>query len=99
MVQIHGIGGIPEPVPDRPNGPRDRRGNNSVNQETSRDGVDISAQGRQAADIARVRAIADQEPDIRPERVAEAREAIERGDYKKEEIIVEIAKRLENLLS
>ena len=99
MVQIQGIGGIPEPTPDRPNGPRDRRGNNSVNPETSRDGVDISAQGRQAADVARVRAIADQEPDIRPERVAEAREAIERGDYKKEEIIVEIAERLRNLLS
>ena len=99
MVTIHGVGGIPEPTPDRPSGLRDKRRDPNVNSDSRRDGVDISSQGRQAADISRIRAIADQEPDIRPERVEQARLAIENGDFKKEDVIVEIAKRLENLLS
>lgn len=99
MATIHGLGGVPEPTPDRPSGPKDRRKDNNVNANTKRDGVDISSQGQQAADVARIKALAGQESDIRPERVEQAREAIENGDYKKESVIVEIAKRLEDLLS
>lgn len=99
MVNIHGVGGVPEPTPDRPSGPRDKRRDSNVNSDSRRDGVDISSQGRQAADISRIKAIADQEPDIRLERVEQARQAIDNGDFKKESVIVEIAKRLENLLS
>lgn len=99
MVNIHGVGGVPEPTPDRPSGSRSKRRDNNVNPESRRDGVDISSQGRQAADISRIKAIADQVPDIRADRVEQARQAIENGDYKKEAVIVEIAKRLENLFS
>ncbi len=99
MVNIQGLGGVPEPTPDRPSGSRDKRRDTNVNPDSRRDGVDISSQGRQAADISRIKAIADQEPDIRAERVEQAREAVEKGLYKQESVIVEIAKRLENLLS
>jgi anti-sigma28 factor (negative regulator of flagellin synthesis) len=100
MVTIHGVGGVPEPTPDRSSGARDKRRDNNVNSEGGRkDGVDISSQGHQAADIARIKAIADQEPDIRPDRVEQARQAIDNGAHKDEGVIVEIAKRLENLLS
>ncbi len=99
MVNIHGLGGVPEPTSDRPSGSREKRRDNNVNADNRRDGVDISSQGRQAADISRIKAIADQEPDIRPDRVEQARQSIENGAYKKESVIVEIAKRLENLFS
>ena len=65
MVSIHGVGGVPEPTSDRPSGAKGKRKDNNVNSDSRRDGVDISSQGRQAADISRIKAIADQEPDIR----------------------------------
>jgi len=99
MVNIHGVGGVPEPTSDRPSGTRDKRRDNNVNADSRQDGVDISSKGRQAADIARIKAIADQEPDVRPDRVDQARQAIENGDHKKESVIVEIAKRLEDLIA
>lgn len=99
MVNIHGIGGVPEPTPDRASGARGKRGDNDVNSDSRRDGVDISQQGREAADISRLRAIAAGLPDIRAERVEQARLAIEKGAHKDEGIIVEIARRLEKLFS
>lgn len=98
MINIQGLGGVPEPTPDRPSGPGDKRRDNYVISGTQRDGVNISSEGRQAADISRIRALADQEPDIRPDRVEQARRAIENGEHKQESVIVEIAKRLEDLL-
>jgi anti-sigma28 factor (negative regulator of flagellin synthesis) len=98
MVSIHGLGGVPEPVPDKGSGVRDRR-REPVDNKAPQDGVEISSQGRQASDVSRAVAIARQEPDVRPDKVEAAKDAIERGDHKKLQTIIEVAKRIERLLS
>lgn len=97
MGGVTGINGLP-PTPERPADARDRTKSTDAPAAPQKDGVEISSQGQKAADTAKVFALAKQEPDIRPEKVAAAKAAIERGDYKLDNRIAEVAKKLLKLL-
>lgn len=92
MGGVTGINGLP-PTPERPADARERKSTDAP-AASQQDGVQISSEGQKAADTAKVFAVARKEPDIRPEKVAAAKAAIERGDYKLENRIAEVAKKL-----
>ena len=96
MVGVKGIGGIPEPTPERPANVRDRKRDEV--QRSSQDDVQISSKAQEAAGVARLVRMASDEPEVRPERVAAAKDNIERGDYKQRGVVVEVARRISRLL-
>lgn len=93
MVGVKGVTGIPEPSPERSTNVRDRK-RTGESGAPAKDGVRISPEAKEAADTARLVQLANEEPDIRAEKVDAAREALERGDYKIPSVIAEVAKRL-----
>lgn len=100
MVAIQGVGGIPEPKPEGPG--RVRRDRDAEARETTasggaasaKDGVSISEQAKQAAEIARIVQLSKADGDTRAERVEAARERIARGDYKNPEVVAKVAERM-----
>lgn len=98
MAGINGVGGIPEPIPVRPANTRDRKGDVQSTSSTSRDGVAISSQAQEAAEVARLAQSSGASSDVRAERVTAARESLDRGDYKRQDIIEEVAKRISKYL-
>ncbi len=100
MVGIQGLGGVPEPKPERPASTRERNAEASAATGLSKDGVEISSVAQAAAaSIAKtIQAAKVNVPDVRQERVEAAREAIERGDYKKPEIVATVAQRISKYL-
>jgi len=96
MVGIYGIGGPQEPRPDRPSSVRDNRPSPSTDKEPASDGVVISSEAQAAAAITKtLQAGVD---DVRSERVEAARQAIERGDYRRPEVAKVVAERISRLL-
>jgi flagellar biosynthesis anti-sigma factor FlgM len=101
MVGIQGIAGVPEPnKPDRSSGSRDQAKSGQTEDSTSSnsDGVEISSAAQAAAQIAQSLKLTENQSDIRADRVAAAKAAIERGDYKKPEIVEAVAQRIAKLL-
>lgn len=98
MVGIQGIGGVPEPKSDRPANVRERDNAASTKASGASDGVVISSEAQAAASIARSIDVASVQPEVRSERVEAAREAIERGDYQKPDIVAEVANRINKFL-
>jgi len=99
MVGIQGIGGIPEPRPERPSNTRDNRTGPSADAEQqSSDGVVISSEAQAAAAVARIIQASESQPEVRTERVEEARAAVERGDFRRPEVVRVVAERLSRLL-
>jgi len=100
MVGIQGVGGVPEPKPDRPANVRDRKRQDEVQSTAqAQDGVQISSEAQQAASVARIVQLANQGQDVRAERVAAAKEAIAREDYKLPDVVREVAKRLSEYIT
>lgn len=97
MAGIQGLGGIPEPAPERPVTSRDRRRDDAAAPTASADDVLISSEAQAAAKISSYVQSAQQDT-IRQDRVDQARQAIENGDYKKQDVVSEIAKRLSKIL-
>ena len=98
MVGIQGLGGVEGPRPDRPAGARDRKDNTSPSTESGKDGVIISTAAQAAVAIANTVQASDGQPDIRAERVAEAREALERGDHKDPDVVAVVVDRISKFL-
>ena len=103
MVGIQGLGGVPEPKPDRPAKVRSEREGAATRGTASgsagsQDAVKISNEAQAAAEVTRLVAASAAESDIRVDRVAEAREAIERGDYKNPEIVAKVAQKVSKYL-
>ena len=100
MVGIQGLGGVPEPKPERPASVRERNAAAGSASESSKDGVEISnAAQAAAASIAKtIQAAQTNIPDVREERVEAARQAIERGDYRRPEIVAKVADRISKYL-
>jgi len=98
MVGINGIGGIPEPLPDRPANVRDRK-REVENASVREDGVQISSEAREAASSARLASPVRGGDEVRAEQVAAAKERIERGDFKLPEVVAEVARRLSKYLT
>lgn len=94
MVGIQGVGGVSEPKPEGPNGIRDRKKVDAETVAKPEDGVVISSEAQAAASLAYVVEAANNQPDLRADRVESAKVAIERGDYKKPEVVSEVADRI-----
>ncbi len=102
MVGIQGIAGVPDPSkPERPSGTRSNSksaaadaGSNTANS----DDVVISNQAQAAAQVIDALSSAENQPDIRADRVAAAKAAIERADYKNPDVVEVVAQRISKFL-
>lgn len=97
MVSVRGVGGVPEPAPGRAADARERKRAEAT--DTSRqDDVRISPEAQEAAQVSRLVEVARQESDIRADRVTAAKDRIERGEYKRADVVAKVAKRIEPYL-
>lgn len=96
MVGIQGLGGVQEPEPNRPANVRDQAESTAASK--GKDDLVISSAAQAAATLATTIQAAATIPDVRADRVAAAREAIERGDYKRPDIVAQVADRINKLL-
>ena len=105
MVVIQGLGGIPEPKPERSDKVRSERDNTArtnasqANGAAPKDDVTISSEAQAAAEVARALQMARTQDDIRADKVAQARERIERGEYRNPEVVAKVAERIMKYLS
>ncbi len=97
MVGIQGVGGIPEPKPERPAKVREKETEVSQNS-LVKDGVLISSEAQAAAKLARTLQSALETQDVRAERVSAARERIDRGEYRNPEVVAKVAERISKYL-
>lgn len=97
MVGIQGVGGVPEPKPERPAKVREKETDVSQNS-LVKDGVLISSEAQAAAKLARTLQSALETQDVRAERVAAARERIDRGEYRNPEVVAKVAERISKYL-
>lgn len=99
MSGVHGIGGVFGPTPERPSDVRDQqRPEEAGTSPRPEDGVEISPAAQEAAGVARLVQLAQEGEEIRTERVAAAKESIERGDFKRPEVVAEVARRISQFL-
>jgi anti-sigma28 factor (negative regulator of flagellin synthesis) len=96
MVAIHGIGGIPEPTPERPAKVRDAREREAV--ASAQDGVAISSEAQAAARLTQLVQEANATADLRAERVESARENLRRGDYRNPDVVAKVAEKISKYL-
>ena len=97
MVGIQGVGGIPEPKSERPAKVREKETEVTQNS-LVKDGVLISSEAQAAAKLARTLQSALETQDVRAERVAAARERIDRGEYRNPEVVAKVAERISKYL-
>ena len=103
MVAIKGLGGIPEPKPERPAKVRNERDNpasSSVGggQAASKDGLQISSEAQAAAEVARLIQVTQAQNDVRADKVEGARQRIEQGEYKNPDVVAKVAERINRIL-
>ena len=96
MGGIQGINGLP-PTPDRPGETRDRNRSEKAENKPA-DGVSLSSEAQGAANAAEAVQLAASESDVRPDRVAAARAALDAGEYKLDDRLSEVAKKLLRIL-
>jgi flagellar biosynthesis anti-sigma factor FlgM len=99
MVGIQGLGGIPEPKSGGPSKTRNERetiarDGSATSAASSGDDVSISSEARAAAEIGRLAVLAKTQDDIRADRVAQAKQNIEKGLYKDPEVVAKVAEKL-----
>jgi len=97
MVAIQGLGGIPEPKPEQPSKVRKDRETASGTggaAASDQDDVVISSEARAAAAVARIITTSLETSDVRADKVAAARERLERGDYKDPSNVAKTASKL-----
>jgi anti-sigma28 factor (negative regulator of flagellin synthesis) len=97
MGGISGVGGVGGPAPERPADVRSREREQAENTRP-RDGVAISADAERASEASRVVQSLRNQDEVRQERVEQARAALERGEYRDETVLREVAQRLLRLL-
>lgn len=101
MVGIQGIAGVPEPnKTDRSSGSRDQSKSGQTEDVSSSDsdGVKISNEGQAALLVAQSLKLTENQSEIRADRVVAAKASIERGEYKKPEVVEAVAQRINKLL-
>jgi anti-sigma28 factor (negative regulator of flagellin synthesis) len=102
MVGIQGIAGVPEPnKPERSANTRDNAKPEAAGEGFSgadTDGVSISNAAQAAAQVVEALKLTSTQSDIRADRVAAAKVAIERGDYKQPDIVEAVAQRINKYL-
>jgi anti-sigma28 factor (negative regulator of flagellin synthesis) len=98
MVAIQGIGGVPEPKPGGAAKVRDTKEQDAAKATDPKDGVVISSEAQAAARIAQIIQASAGQADVRAVRVAAAKENIERGEYKKPEVVAKVAEKVSKYL-
>ena len=101
MVGVQGVGGVQEPnKPERSTNAKDNTRAQEVETESSAssDDLTISSEAAAAARVAASIKAAENQPDIRADRVAAAKAAIERGDYKNPEVVESVAQKISKYL-
>jgi len=97
MVGINGIGGVPEPKPERLTKVREKE--YEVGQAApQRDDLVISSEAQAAAKLANSLQAVISESDIRTERVEAAREHLASGEYKNPDVVAKVAERISKYL-
>ena len=98
MVGVQGVGGVPEPAPERPVNTRDKRRDEAVAAASAdTDDVLISSEAQAAAKLASLVALAKQN-DIRQDRVEQAKQALAQGTHRKPDVVAELAERIGKFL-
>ena len=97
MVGIQGVGGIPEPKPERPAKVREKE-QDATQSSLVKDGVLISSEAQAAAKLASTIQAQAGSSDVRTERVESAKERIERGEYRNPEVVAKVAERVSKYL-
>ena len=90
MVGIQGISGIREPASAHP--AEDRRKAAVQRDEAPHDGVEISPEAQRAAEA--VQLLGHVQSEVRAERIAEAKENLEQGTYRLQEVLLRVAARI-----
>ncbi len=88
MITIQGLGGPPDPVATRPGQGRDR-----AQAGPKSDDVSFSEVAVQAASAGQA-ATRSRGVELRQERIEQAKESIERGTYRIQEVVLQVAERL-----
>jgi len=91
MGGIQGIGGPPEPVNLNTASGRSRRPENRPTETTSDDSVQVSPEG---AKLAKLTGIASEVDAQRIEKIEQARENLQNGTYKVQEVLEVVASRI-----
>lgn len=97
MVGIQRIGGTPEFANIKRTVERDKK--TGAKGAEAHDAVEISDEARAALDVARLTEETALQEEMRAERVAEAKEAIEKGSYKLQHVILQVAARISAYIS
>jgi anti-sigma28 factor (negative regulator of flagellin synthesis) len=98
MGGIQGLGGIPEPKSDRPAKLREDKTKDVALKSSAKDDVTISSEAQAAAQLAHSINVAKQLPDVRMERVASAKERLDRGEYKNPDVVAKVAQKISKYL-
>ena len=98
MVGIHGIGGVPDPKPERTAPQRERQEAAPAKNGDAQDAVVISSEAQAAARLTELLTAAANQPDVRADKIAAAKAAIERGDYQNPDIVRTVAERVNRYL-
>ncbi len=94
MVGIHGIGEIPEPANTRQVQGRSKSPDSAPASATDGDGVQISQEAVEASQAADLVARTMDRSGLRHERVEQAKQNIEQGTYRVQEVVLQVAARL-----
>jgi len=96
MLSIQGVGGVPEPT-----GPKQgsSKAKDTEKAPASSDGVSISSEAAQAAEVITAISASAKNSEIRQERVEAARQNIESGAYKVQDVVRQVAERLTKYVS
>ncbi len=97
MVGIHGISGIRQPVETKRADDRDKQV--ETQDMALRDGVEISQEAQRAAEAERLLGQVEKTNEVRAERIAQAKENLEQGTYKVQEVVLQVAARISGYVS
>ena len=98
MVGIQGLGGIPDPISERPAKVREEKEKDLTQTTSTQDDVVISTEAQAAAQLTSAIKVATQTSDVRTERVEAARERLARGEYKNPEVVAQVAQKISKYL-
>ena len=94
MVGIQGIGGTSGPVDAKQVAGRAK----AQAAAPPKDGIEISSEAQQASLVARFRELSQSDA-IREDRVAQAKQNLEQGVYRVQEVVLQVANRLAEFVS
>lgn len=96
MLSIQGVGGVPEPT-----GPKQgtSKAKDTEKAQVAEDGVSISSEAAQAAEVLTAITATAKDSEVRQERVEAAKQNIEAGTYKVQDVVRQVAERLTKYVS